>query len=125
MSRLRDQYGKDFEPVMSMSANALFLQKVADEAQAKLDELKGADRIDLEANKSARAAAIDAAKEANKEWDRVAKYTTPQLKAVENTFPETIDVNLEPSDKLDIAKRIAFILAEAMHNQEGGTGERI
>lgn len=91
LNRLRVMYGEDFEPVMKMAGNAAFLQGIADEHQngysvlyeSTSDELKevgGPATLD-----DIKAKAIAASKEANYEWDRVAKYTTPQLKSVEIT----------------------------------------
>lgn len=64
LNKLRDMYGDDFDPVVKMSKNATTLQKIA-ESQ---DDDDGKART---------------AKDANVEWDRVAKYTTPQLKSIE------------------------------------------
>ena len=64
-------------------------------------------------------------KEANSEWDRVAKYTTPQLKAIENTFGDTLDIKIEndESDRLDTAKRVAFLLQIALNAKAEKEGE--
>ena len=117
LNRLKETFGADFAPVMKMSENTVFLQSIADESRASLTGLCSADVVDLEQIREATKAAMDLAKEANKEWDRIAKYTTPQLKAVENTFPDVVEVVEEMSD-LDMARRIAFVLTKAVHDQE-------
>ncbi len=99
LNRLHDMYGDDFEPVIRMAENAVFIQRQADEAQeSTADE------------------AIALTKEAITAWDKIARYVTPQLKATEYSFPEPIQV--ENVDTLDIAKRVAFLLTQAM--QESG-----
>lgn len=91
LKALQKEYGDDFEPVMKMAGNASFLQGIADEyqgAHSYEEELTDGDPKEgsgpgiLSAIKDK---AIAASKEANAEWDRIAKYTTPQLKAVEIT----------------------------------------
>tara|TARA_Y100000310_G_C20350346_1_gene654033 strand:- start:254 stop:616 length:363 start_codon:yes stop_codon:yes gene_type:complete len=106
-------YGDDFEPVMQMSKNAFFLQGIADEAQAKVAELKAAEVVDLEEIKKAMNEARTLLKEVNSEWDRVAKYVTPQLKAQEVTFPEGIEVKAKPESDIELTRKLAFILSRA------------
>lgn len=79
LNKLREMYGDDFEPVMKMAGNAAFLQGIADKHQKDFKEDKA------ETSEDTQPKAIAATKEANYEWDRIAKYTTPQLKAVEIT----------------------------------------
>ena len=91
LNKLRKMYGDDFEPVMKMAGNAAFLQGIADEHQGGYAVLYESTVAELEGVggqetfEDIKAKAIAATKEANFEWDRIAKYTTPQLKAVEIT----------------------------------------
>ena len=114
VNRLKEMYGDDFEPVMQMSKNAFFLHQMADEAQARVEELKAAEVIDLEEIKTAMTEARTISREANSEWDRVAKYVTPQLKAQEVTFPGGIEVGVRtPESDMLLARKLAFILSRA------------
>lgn len=89
LKALQKEYGDDFEPVMKMAGNADFLQGIADEHQGNYkgidDDLAPLPGEKEETSEDIQAKAIAASKEANAEWDRIAKYTTPQLKAVEIT----------------------------------------
>ena len=62
LARLKEQYGKDFDPVMRMAKNA-----------HEIEVLLGANP---DPTPDDHVVAINA-------WDKIAKYTTPQLKAVE------------------------------------------
>lgn len=93
---LKGLYGEKFEPVMQMAANAHIMQT---ELQHAIDHFKWLtdspheDLVlaDIDVRESAlvkiRAAArgqiATLAKECNVEWDRVSKYVTPTVKAVD------------------------------------------
>jgi len=62
LNTLRKEYGADFEPVMEMARHAVAINK------------------EVETGAETHKNAIDA-------WDKIAKYTTPQLKAVEVSGP--------------------------------------
>lgn len=77
--RLKDMYGDDFEPVMKMAENAVFLQSVAKRFQDEIvDSIKAGALVD-----SALDQATESTNTAIAAWDRIAKYTTPQLKQIE------------------------------------------
>ena len=99
--RLNEYYGEDFEPVVKMAEQAVFLHAVAKNKQETYFD--DDDPATIEATKDALAA-----------WNCVAKYVTPQLKAIEHAIPDGVDVNLDKVDKLDIAKRVAFLLNQAI-----------
>ncbi len=82
MNRLKAEYGDDFDPVMKMSKNATYIQGRVDEAQKTLTDIEKGVIAELDEYLGPRAV-VDLSKEANAEWDRVAKYTTPQLKSIE------------------------------------------
>ena len=60
LARLKLQYGDEFDPIMRMAEQAVEIHKTANETR------------DIEDRKDAVTA-----------WEKIAKYTTPQLKAVE------------------------------------------
>lgn len=60
LARLKEEYGDEFEPILRMAEQAVEIHNLANETK------------DIEDRKDA----VNA-------WDRIAKYTTPQLKAVE------------------------------------------
>ena len=62
LNRLQDMYGEDFHPIMKMAGNAVKLQEVADEAEAKPSDLVTA----------------------SKAWGDIAEYTEPKLKSIEH-----------------------------------------
>ena len=68
VKRMQNIYGKDFDPLMKMAENSMRLQGIADS----------------EADNS------NAQIEANKEWERIAQFTTPKLKSVEHTGDKQI-----------------------------------
>jgi len=68
INRLKDMYGKDFDPVIKAAGNAKAMQDIAESEESKALEPK--DRVEMH-NKT------------NQAWDRVAQYTQPKLKAVE------------------------------------------
>ena len=61
LNRLQDMYGNDFHPIMKMAENAVRLHDIASRNDT-IDDLKRS---------------IDA-------WDRIAKYTEPKLKVMDN-----------------------------------------
>ncbi len=69
LNRLKAMYGKDFDPIMNMAKNAVLLQAKVDSAEAG----------DNEANHDLSATLIDV----NKEWERIAQFTSPKLKSME------------------------------------------
>lgn len=69
-SRLKAMYGEDFDPIMKMAENSSLLQKKIEEELAKGDESD---------------VSLSDLVEANKEWERIAQFTTPKLKSVEHT----------------------------------------
>jgi hypothetical protein len=62
IDRLEKMYGKDFDPIMRAAANAVRMEEIAQVA------------VDDEFN---------CRKECVAAWDKIAKYVTPTLKAVE------------------------------------------
>lgn len=73
LKALQKEYGEEFEPVMQMARNAHQIQKIVDEMVAAT--------MDFEELLQLLTQAINA-------WDRIAKYTTPTLKAVETTVTQ-------------------------------------
>ena len=61
-------YGKDFDPIIKAAENAVRMQDMADASKD--------DDSDEEFNQR---------KECVSAWDKIAKYVTPQLKAIEVT----------------------------------------
>ena len=68
VKRMQNIYGENFDPLMKMAENSMRLQEIAD-------------------NESDNA---NAQIEANKEWERIAQFTTPKLKSVEHTGDKQI-----------------------------------
>ena len=60
LARLKQQYGDEFEPIMRMAEQAVEIHKVANEKKS-----------------------IEIRKEAINAWEKIARFTTPQLKAIE------------------------------------------
>jgi hypothetical protein len=67
----KEEYGEDFDPVMKMAKNCTRLQLLVDSMETSC--------------KQGNQDAISLILSVNKEWDRVARYVTPQLKSVELT----------------------------------------
>lgn len=77
LNRLKDMYGKDFDPIINMAQNCLVLQKIADDhsgTKISIGMVKGTANA-IDASSSAKLA-IDG-------WDKVAQYVQPKLKAIE------------------------------------------
>jgi len=62
LNRLKVMYGDDFDPIIRMAENADRLQKIADQ---NVDDASA--QVDV-----------------NKEWERMAQFTTPKLKSIEH-----------------------------------------
>lgn len=107
MNRLRDMLGDDFEPVTQMAKNADFLQKAADKQAAA-----AADELEVPAD-VAKAVLV-----ANGEWDRVAKYTTPQLKSIEVTLDADVGVHGGLPEVDDLVEELVSGDADS-HTEEG------
>ena len=71
LKSLQAEYGAEFDPVLKMAANCARLQSLVDARWAE-----GASDPDID---------LTLLLQTNKEWDRVARYVTPQLKSVELT----------------------------------------
>jgi hypothetical protein len=61
LNRLKGMYGENFDPIMKMAENAKKLQEIAEREEASSNDF------------------IDA----NKEWERIAQFTSPKLKSME------------------------------------------
>lgn len=90
LGKLKVMYGDQFEPVMEMAANAVKLQKIADDCWddegKKKDEEQTAQSI---ANQLV--GKIDTLNNAIAAWDKIAKYTTPTLTAIKIDTGEGTD----------------------------------
>jgi len=80
LNRLKAQYGDDFDPVMAMAQNAVRVQGIAD--QCFKDDRKVFEESEID-GKVKLVDKIITANNAIAAWDRIAKYTTPQLKSIE------------------------------------------
>jgi hypothetical protein len=80
LNALKKEYGEDFEPVMQMAKNASRLQKIADDLYESKDVLIEESAIsgDVKVTDKITTAVI-----AQSAWGKVAKFTTPELKAIE------------------------------------------
>ncbi|MCP4465827.1 MAG: hypothetical protein GY813_03625 [Halieaceae bacterium] len=75
---LKQEYGKDFHPIMKMAHNATILQTRVDDAEANHSE-----DVANQASEPRPAATLEQLRETITAWERVAKYTCAQYKAVE------------------------------------------
>ena len=66
LTKLKEMYGKDFEPIIKSAENAVRMQEIAD------DNLGGDDEFNQR-------------KECVSAWEKVAQYVSPKLKAIEVT----------------------------------------
>lgn len=83
LKALQDEYGEDFNPVMAMAKNANRLQIIADEFY---DEDKSLiEESDLEGGTVKVTDKINTAIVAQNAWGKIAKFVTPELKAIELT----------------------------------------
>lgn len=74
LNKLKEMYGDDFEPIMQMSKNCMTQQKKADVFLKEVD-----DDISLEAVE----ATVNLLRPINDQWEKIAQYTYPKLKAIE------------------------------------------
>ena len=87
MNRLRELYGDDFDPVIKMSENADFMHQLSETARKAVEsEEPTIDSPLVEAAAKASKDSIDA-------WDKVAKYTTPQLKSIEVNLDANVGIH--------------------------------
>ena len=110
-------YGDDFHPIMKMAENCSTIQKIADEAMQDTSEPNDDDPIDTTAKK------VNLAKLANENWEKLAPYIAPKLKAIE--------ISGDPDNPLEIiacelsgterAARIAALLNRVRTRRDGHT----
>ena len=109
VARLREVYGKDFNPIMKMAENATNLQKVADLAVSRLSEVadktSSSDEDDIKIVAAALRGVSTTANDAISAWDRIAVYVQPKLKQVELTG--------EGGGAIDTKYTVEFVNAEA------------
>jgi len=84
---LRKEYGEDFDPIVEMSGNSMFLQGIANNAKAEYRE-----RPELNELKDK---AVEAVQTANAQWKEVAPYLAAKYQTVTLEGPE--DENGIPS----------------------------
>lgn len=77
-SRLKAMYGPDFDPIIKIAENAVRIQRKIEKA------------IDEADDDEAMSVALADLVEANKEWERMAQFTTPKLKSVEHVGDQQI-----------------------------------
>ena len=75
-NRLKDMLGEDFDPVMKMAQNAVRMQQIAD----SYSFVEGEDDNQGPSDKGSE---FDCRKDTVEAWNKIAKYCTPQLKAIE------------------------------------------
>lgn len=73
LKRLQDMYGEDFHPIMKMAKAAFDMQKHID------------DKSDTDKSLYDYKALIES-------WDKIAQYTEPKLKAIEQNITGSLDV---------------------------------
>ena len=94
LTRLQDMYGDDFHPIMKMAENCETIQGLADDSKLSLEEIQisepkaQVDEDSGEADFSISTRVISLAKLANENWEKLAPYIAPKLKAVELTGEE-------------------------------------
>jgi len=72
LNRLKDMYGKDFDPVMKMAAQAVKLDSLADDDPS-----------------------VGNQKESIAAWGRIAEFVTPKLKATELTTDNALTISVQ------------------------------
>lgn len=98
--RLQEILGDDFDPVINMAENAMFLHGAAHEHQAAYRAAVDAGLT--EEAKELLAPAVETTERAVASLDKIAKYTNPQLKAVEvSVDPDTPVTGLKLSFEID------------------------
>lgn len=97
MKRLQDIYGANFHPIMNMASNCVRIQTAVDKM--------------IEDDPTNNKLTVEACKIANDQWDKLAVYTEPKLKAIEVTV-ESHD-QFEGQTDEDINRRLAFIRSVA------------
>ena len=90
---LRKEYGEDFDPIVEMSGNSMFLQGIANNAKAEYRE-----RPELNELKDK---AVEAVQTANGQWKEVAPYLAAKYQTVtlegpedENGIPTAVTITL-------------------------------
>lgn len=84
LNRMKDMLGEDFDPVIQMAKNAVKLQQIADENLANCGYIEDAEGKEIMTY-------AESLINANKEFERVAPYIAPKLKAVEISQEEGED----------------------------------
>lgn len=91
LNRLQDIYGDDFHPIMKIAENCATIQDIADQCK---DEMDNIELVETEAELNEEGSDVDfgnvtrvisLAKLANENWEKLAPYIAPKLKATEIT----------------------------------------
>ena len=88
LTRLQDIYGDDFHPIMKMAENCATIQDIADSSKDEMvidevEAIEGGEGEDIGVDVISRV--ISLAKLANENWEKLAPYIAPKLKATEIT----------------------------------------
>lgn len=93
-NRLKAMYGDDFEPMMKAAECAFRMQEIASGKAVGADDIKALG-IGSEDLSSLVENEFNMQKECLVAWEKIGRYTSPQLKAVELTGPEGGPVMVE------------------------------
>ncbi len=90
LTRLQDIYGDDFHPIMKMAENCATIQDIADSCKDEMliDEVVAVEGEDKEIDVDVISKVISLSKLANENWEKLAPYIAPKLKATEITGEE-------------------------------------
>lgn len=98
LNKLKEMYGKDFDPIIKAAENAKAMQDIATSTESSMLEPK--DRIEMHGK-------------TNQAWDRVAQYTQPKLKAVE----VDMTVGGDKENPIEITHNLDAEVAERLYRE--------
>ena len=111
-------YGSDFDPIMQMSKNCIEQQRAADKA---LEERKPIEnKMNAVQLSEAAEFTVNLLKPINDQWEKVAQFTHPKLKAIEVQMDNTDPFKDVSKDELILRLRLLEKLAEASVIRDGG-----
>jgi len=97
LTRLQDIYGDDFHPIMKIAENCATIQDIADNCKDEMtiDEVEAVEGEEGEIGVDVITRVISLSKLANENWEKLAPYIAPKLKATEITGEEGGPVQIQ------------------------------
>ena len=99
-NKLKEMYGKDFDPIIKAAENAVRMQSMADESCRAAEEIE--DPVD---KMIAASGEFNQRKECVNAWEKIGQYCSPKLKAIEVSG--------------EVKSALSFVLEDILEDDDG------